>query len=94
MFQDLDELEGEFFSLEGSDSFAYCTINYGIIYDYNGRYYYLETLMTDETDFTIYFKKLTEPYIDVEDEVKQVDSKYYPNPKRDLIERVFEYDWE
>ncbi len=85
----LFELENEFYSLEGTDTYTYCTINYGFEYDGENLY----SLITDENGGTIYFINLNNNLID-EESIKDVDSNYYFYPDREIINRIFTFNWE
>jgi hypothetical protein len=99
MFEDLDELEGEFFDIsqgECQDYFpGYRTINYGLEYDYNGSSYFLKYIYTEESEGIIGYDNLSQSvFSEVDEYIEAPDKSTYPNPERDLIMRVFEFEWE
>lgn len=98
MFEDLDELEGEFFDLsqgECQDYFpGYRTINYGLEYDYDGDKYFLKYLYTEESEGIIGFDNLSDRVFHEINEYIEEPNVIYTNPERDFIMRVFEFEWE
>ena len=95
-FEDMQELEGEFFDLsqgECLENYAgYMTICYGLDYDYKSSYF-LTFLYTEESDGKIDILEMTQDvFYDCQEDI-QKSGDNYPNPGRTLIERVFEFEW-
>lgn len=97
MFEELSELEGTLFDLskgECQDQFpGYQTICYGILYDLNSSsgQYYLTYLYTDESGDDVGYSKMYEStFYKCNEDIELPDNSH---PEKELIKRVFEYEW-
>ena len=90
----IDELEGTFFVVNDKDGmWSYRTICYGLEYDFAHGYYFLKTLITDESDGTIWFENIHDDEFE-DHEFGKPDQKYYARADREIIQRIFEFDWD
>ena len=95
MIEDLQDLEGEFFIVNDEDQeWIYRTICYGVGYDWSNKRenYYLNIIVTEETQGEIWYDRIWQDEIGLED-FQKPDKKYYSSPWREFINRVFELDW-
>lgn len=96
--EDLQDLEGTLFDLSHGECLDYVggykTICYGLSYNYNENInYFLEYLYTEESEGKIGISRMTEGrFYKFNDDIKEININ--KNPGRNLIKRVFEFEWE
>lgn len=97
MFKELSELEGTLFDLSKGEClgyfFGYQTLCYGMLYDFNdnAEQYFLLYLYTEESEGNVGYSKVYEPsFYKCNEDIEVPDNLH---PKRELIKRIFEYEW-
>ena len=94
MFDDLMDLEGEFFSF-GPDAgqHAYSTVCYGLYFDYyQGDTQFIHYIGVNEAEGYWYENDMVdEQFYELQEEIFE-GTKYYPYPARELLRYIFELE--
>jgi len=83
----MDNIEGKFFSLDGSDEYFYCTLCYCL--KYRPEFKNINVIITDEANEEIYVSNMQYDEITKKD-FKEIDP-VFTHPKHSIIKRIFDF---